>query len=518
MKSHPRTPESQEVELKLSLPGANPTELAKRLGSLPLLAGGKATRQSLHNIYFDTADQHLRRQRAALRLRRIGSAVHPQWVQTLKTSAADESALSRRGEWETAVPSAQLSLQALQSTPWTEMDSDTRLFDSLEPCFVTDFQRTSWLLTRPDGSVVELALDIGHIEANGRQASICEIELELKSGQVGALFEVAQRIAITVAVLPANQSKAERGFLLAQDGLDQPKGANPPPIGQHLSQTGLAQQVLREMFAQFTHNLNALRSNDDPELVHQARVGWRRFRSAMRLFKKLPQMANAPIWPELAALLSFLGELRNLEVALLETLPPLANGYCRGDEQRTQSWQEMLTCAWGFVWLGWGRWLLGVGGCWGLGGGSGVVVGRPCGGGAAGPWSGLSGSGGRGGCWVPSRGGWCLGGSPGRVGVSVLGVSRPWGGFFCDDLVGGVRVGHWWAPGRVCLVGRVALGVGVPGLGQWYRGTGIGRPSRDLGLGARPSGPGAVWGGRLARGARGGDRARPSAEGCGVWV
>lgn len=343
MKSYPRTPESQEVELKLSLPGANPTELAKRLGSLPLLAGGKATRQSLHNIYFDTADQHLRRQRAALRLRRIGSAVHPQWVQTLKSSAADESALSRRGEWETAVPSAQLSLQALQSTPWTEMDPDTRLFDSLEPCFVTDFQRTSWLLTRPDGSVVELALDIGQIEANGRQASICEIELELKSGQVGALFEVAQRIAITVAVLPANQSKAERGFLLAQDGLDQPKGANPPPIGQHLSQTGLAQQVLREMFAQFTHNLNALRSNDDPELVHQARVGWRRFRSAMRLFKKLPQMANAPVWPELAALLSFLGELRNLEVALLETLPPLANGYCRGDEQRTQSWQEMLT-------------------------------------------------------------------------------------------------------------------------------------------------------------------------------
>ena len=41
--------------------------------------------------------------------------------------------------------------------------------------------------------------------------------------------------------------------------------------------------MLREMFNQFTANLNALRASDDPELVHQARIGWRRFQSARRL-------------------------------------------------------------------------------------------------------------------------------------------------------------------------------------------------------------------------------------------
>jgi len=343
MKSHPRTPEPQEVELKLSLPGADSAALAKRLGKLPWLARRKATRQSLHTTYFDTVDQHLRQRKAALRLRRIGNAANPQWLQTLKTSAADDSALSRRGEWETTVPSAALSLPALNSTPWTHMDPQGHLFGSLAPCFVTDFERTSWLLTRPDGSVVELALDIGHIDANGRQAPICEIELELKSGQAAALFEVAHLIASTLAVLPANQSKAERGFLLAQDSLNQPTRANPRPFGQTMSKVGLAQQVLREMFAQFTNNLNALRSSDDPELVHQARVGWRRFKSALRLFKKLPEIANAPAWPELQALLSFLGELRNLEVALNETLPALANGYCQGDKQRAESWLAMLS-------------------------------------------------------------------------------------------------------------------------------------------------------------------------------
>jgi len=343
MKSHPRTPEPQEVELKLSLPGADSAALAKRLGKLPLLARRKATTQSLHTTYFDTVDQHLRQRRAILRLRRIGSALNPQWLQTLKTSAADDSALSRRGEWETTVPSAALSLSALNSTPWTQMDPRGHLFGSLVPCFVTDFERTSWVLTRPDGSVVELALDIGHIEANGRQTPICEIELELKSGQATALFEVAHHIASTVAVLPANQSKAERGFLLAQNSLAQPTRANPRHFGQALSKIELAQQVLRETFAQFTNNLNVLCSSEDPELVHQARVGWRRFKSALRLFKKLPEVADGPAWPELQALLSFLGELRNLEVALNETLPALASGYCQGDKQRTESWLAMLS-------------------------------------------------------------------------------------------------------------------------------------------------------------------------------
>jgi inorganic triphosphatase YgiF len=342
MKSHPHAPELQEIELKLSLPGANSADLAKRLAKLPLLARRKATRQSLHNIYFDTPDQELRQKRAALRLRRVASAAGPQWLQTLKIGGSDESALSRRGEWESAVPDAALVPVALKSTPWADIDPSGCLFDGLEPCFVTDFERTSWLLRRSDGSVVEVALDIGQIKANGRQAPICELELELKAGRVGALFEVALQIASSVAVLPATQSKAERGYLLAQGSLHQPLRAQPSHLGHRPSQSKLAQRVLREMFAQFTGNLDALRSSDDPELVHQARVGWRRFKSAWRLFRKVQTLAPIPDCLELQPSLSFLGELRNLEVALTETLPALAAGYCQDDAQRAESWQVML--------------------------------------------------------------------------------------------------------------------------------------------------------------------------------
>ena len=96
------------------------------------------------------------------------------------------------------------------------------------------------------------------------------------------------------------------------------------------------------MFCQFTNNLNVLRTSDDPEVVHQARVGWRRFRSALRLFTPAWAVDAVPSWEALQPLLSFLGELRDLDVACNDTLPPLADAYMSGDARRTDAWQAMM--------------------------------------------------------------------------------------------------------------------------------------------------------------------------------
>jgi CHAD domain-containing protein len=95
------------------------------------------------------------------------------------------------------------------------------------------------------------------------------------------------------------------------------------------------------MFCQFTTNLNALRTSDDPEVVHQARVGWRRFRSARRLFKPVLAVDAVPSWQSLHSLLVFMGELRDLDVARTETLPPLADAYTEGDARREEKWRAM---------------------------------------------------------------------------------------------------------------------------------------------------------------------------------
>lgn len=342
MKQRPHKPQPQEIELKLSLPGADPSTLAKRLARTPVLARRKASKQSLHNIYYDTPDQQLRQQRVALRLRRIGGASQPRWLQTLKTSMGRESALSRRGEWESPVPDASLSRQALEATAWPDIDHDGRLFAALAPCFVTVFERTLWLVRRRDGTVIEVALDLGHIEADGQRAPLCELELELKAGQPSALFDLARELARTLAVLPAHLSKAERGYRLAQESNDMLPAAQSPSLSPDVTLPELAQQLLRDMFLQFTSNLSTLQTSDDPELVHQARVAWRRFKSGLKLFSKLLAGHAPPSLEHLQPLLSGLSQQRNLDVARLETLPPLSAAYAMGDAQRAQSWQDLM--------------------------------------------------------------------------------------------------------------------------------------------------------------------------------
>jgi inorganic triphosphatase YgiF len=349
MKTDPHANPFVEIELKLALPTGDPSTLAKRLAQTPVLARRKVTRLQLHNVYYDTPDQTLRTRRVALRTRRVDGAPGPageaarlpQWLQTLKMAGREDSALSQRGEWETPVPGDALSAKALKATPWAHLDPDGTLFKALQPCFATTFERTLWLVRRRDGSVVEVALDLGHIVAGDKTTDICELELELKAGTPAALFDVAQHIARSVALLPINTSKAGQGFALAQGTLDQPQRAQPPVLTAKLSQLEAAQRVLREMFSQFTANLNTLRTSNNPEVVHQARVGWRRFKGALRLFKPLLGDPPPPAWDSLQALLSCLGEWRNVSVALNDTLPPLAEAYAAGDARRAQSWDAM---------------------------------------------------------------------------------------------------------------------------------------------------------------------------------
>lgn len=342
MKPPAPAPRPEEIELKLALPTSDPQGLASRLARTPLLVRRKATKQALHNIYHDTPRHDLHQERVGLRLRRVGSAADPQWRQTLKMGGRSDSALSHRGEWEVHLPGAELSREALEATPWPEFDPDGSCFDALAPCMLTAFERTSWSVRKRNGSVVEVSLDIGQIVAGERCAPLCELELELLAGQPSSLFEIAQQIARSVAVLPLNASKGERGYALLQDRLGRPLRARPPALAVGTPLPLAAQSVLREMYCQFTTNLELLRHADDPEVLHQARVGWRRFKSAVRLFKPVLAADRLPDWQPLTPLLTLIGELRDIDVARTETLPSLADAYSAGKAQRSEKWQALL--------------------------------------------------------------------------------------------------------------------------------------------------------------------------------
>jgi CHAD domain-containing protein len=114
------------------------------------------------------------------------------------------------------------------------------------------------------------------------------------------------------------------------------------PLRPKLPLPKAAQWVLGAAFHDFTANLPYPGASKDSEVVHQARVGWRRFKTALWLFRPVLGTVAPPPTAPLRPLLIELGQLRNLEVALNETLPPLAQAYIAGDAQRAQAWQTLV--------------------------------------------------------------------------------------------------------------------------------------------------------------------------------
>src|SRR4051812_20606876 len=191
-----------ERELKFRLSARAASEVARAL------ALGDAER--LVSIYFDTPDQALRRARVALRLRRAGG-------RSLQTVKCDLSPLAR-GEWESEAPGERLDLARL---PLAEIRETTgldlgALAARFAPQFQTRFARRSAQL-HFDDATIEAALDRGALIAGRRRARILELELELKSGEPRALLRYARSLLEPFGLQLSLESKAERGYRLAQN-------------------------------------------------------------------------------------------------------------------------------------------------------------------------------------------------------------------------------------------------------------------------------------------------------------
>lgn len=304
---------SIEIELKLQLS----PKAAKKLASHSLLAAIRPQKQHLLNTYFDTPKLDLHAKRIAVRFRKKGE----QWLLTVKSAEPASGGLAMRSEWET------------QGTPgvfdFSHVDSDElRLFleqlsSQLEPIFTTDFRRQIWHV--PFGeSLIELAVDRGNIESRGKSAPICEVELELLSGKVEDIFGLTRKLQEQLDLHPAIASKAERGYNLCHDEPLRPFKASPAPINEQMTPVEAFRSIGLGCLEHFQRNEKGLLKGGEAEFIHQARVALRRLRSAIKLFAPAlpPEFVSAygQTWQTLA---SALGDARNWDVFLEETLPPL---------------------------------------------------------------------------------------------------------------------------------------------------------------------------------------------------
>jgi len=180
------------------------------------LAGGPGQLIALENIYFDTAEHALAKIKSAVRVRKTSDG----WLQTFKAGGGASLGLHSRHEWEMPIGGPHLEPNALLAAC---ADHPAALvlrlaLPQLKPLFRTDFSRRVWNLEHT-GAQIEVALDQGlvTVERDGQQRStpICEIELELKHGEVGALHSLADVLRERIPNLTAdNVSKAQRGYQL----------------------------------------------------------------------------------------------------------------------------------------------------------------------------------------------------------------------------------------------------------------------------------------------------------------
>ncbi|MQY51749.1 CHAD domain-containing protein [Rhodocyclus tenuis] len=303
-----------ETEIKLSLPARSAGQLLRH----PVLAGHAPQRQRLANTYYDTATLTLLAARVAVRYRQRGW----QYWLTVKCAAPAVGGLAQRNEWETPGLPGSFDFSAVDDAGLRQQLESVRA--DLQPVFSTDFTRRLWIIEPRPGARIELAFDRGQIRAGERQEAICEVELELLEGTVADLFALAHTLQETLPLHPEAASKAERGYRLFLGTPHKATKSRAIALAPDSGSLAAFRQVALACLEHLQGNERGVRESDAPEFVHQSRVAIRRLRSALRVWRPLlPADTLAAFDARWRTLAIELGEARNWDVFVTETLPPL---------------------------------------------------------------------------------------------------------------------------------------------------------------------------------------------------
>lgn len=308
---------STEVELKLGIPTAE-VDKVRRLDWLRELSG-PAKSQQLVTVYFDTPRLKLRQRGLAIRVRHAGR----RRVQGIKALANGDRGAFGRDEWEQEIRSDTPNLDLAEGTALEPL-ATKKLRRKLQPIFETVIQRTTFPI-HSEKADLELALDRGHIRVHGRRGRepISEIEIEMKRGDPLELTKLARRLARSLSVVYGPRSKAERGYALSADEASKAVYGTEIALDASVS-TGVAFRIIG--LSCLDHAVANERSTraGDAEGIHQMRVGLRRLRTALSIFKELVQGPETEaIKAELKWVSEQLAGARDLDVLIEKQVRPL---------------------------------------------------------------------------------------------------------------------------------------------------------------------------------------------------
>jgi triphosphatase len=303
-----------EIELKFIFNAAFAEDLYTTLDKFHCISSKK---QFLHNVYFDTAERRLRKFDMGLRVRSCDGKS----VQTIKTAGRVIGGLHQRPEYNEPIEGLRPELACFNNKIWPKNCDIKQLEQSLTPIFSTDFERKTWLIEIAGDTLIEVAYDVGFIETNQGKMPLCEVELELVKGDEKQLFTLGHEIAQLTGARLGNVSKAQRGYMLADNATFEIKPLDHPKVSVDMS---IQQTLLINMqhgLKQIQYHENCYLENKQTETLQELLKGVKFLHQNIIIFKsEIDGLSKAP-WIEdlhwLARSFSWLDE-HFTQVRLLE--------------------------------------------------------------------------------------------------------------------------------------------------------------------------------------------------------
>lgn len=185
----------REFELKYSATHAQQQAIYKQFENWTEIA--------METTYYDTAEHGLSGKKCTLRCRQENGVA----VCTLKTPAGGFG----RGEWDVESSWTEEAVLHL----FTAAGQAPVSFASLHAVCGARFTRLAKTVELPR-CTVEIALDKGVLLGGNQEAPLCEVEVELKSGEEAAAAAWAEDLAARNGLQPERNSKFRRASLLAR--------------------------------------------------------------------------------------------------------------------------------------------------------------------------------------------------------------------------------------------------------------------------------------------------------------
>jgi len=312
-------PKSIEIELKFIIPGSQAEAAVVEYLSANKYTVDKMSLLKNVDIYMDTTDWALLKNKLSLRYRLSNNTA----MYTMKSVNAIEDGIAKRTETEIVLkkpahPPTDIPIKALRKQV-NQVIYPRKLMEQI----LIRTNRRRYMVTSPEGARFELSFDTSSFSSDAlfkpkRDSQLHQLEAEIMEGPESALETMAQLLTDKFNYPKATQTKLETA--MAQLKVQPLVKKVPDNLKVNLDDRldAALKKILAVEFHWLQEQLPGAISDRDPEFVHQARVSTRRMRSALILFHSaLPESTVVYFEERLKWLGSLFGEVRDLDVFMI---------------------------------------------------------------------------------------------------------------------------------------------------------------------------------------------------------